>query len=159
FAYAEVAAYLLGKTTKDQTGSGFTESTIGNIRDDNNYKKPTQIDSTKQCNTQGIYFLTDGVPEYNQRVSTENMVKSALNDSTFQCDDTSLNPVSGNFYDDCKTWTRDRTSCTEWYSSKVSKTNWQCIASLTKRLKNGEIDNNSNPINNPQGVSILTAVV
>ncbi len=159
FAYAEVAAYLLGKTTKDQTGSGFTESAIGNIRDDNNYKKPTQIDSTKQCNTQGIYFLTDGVPEYNQRVSTENMVKSALNDSTFQCNDTSLNPASGNFYDDCKTWNSNRTSCTEWYSSKVSKTNWQCIASLTKRLKNGEIDNNSNPINNPQGVSILTAVV
>lgn len=159
FAYAEVAAYLLGKTTKDQTGSGFTESAIGNIRDDNNYKKPTQIDSTKQCNTQGIYFLTDGVPEYNQRVSTENMVKSALNDSTFQCDDTSLNPVSGNFYDDCKTWTRDRTSCTEWYSSKVSKTNWQCIAGLTKRLKDGKIDNNGSPINNPQGVSILTAVV
>src|SRR5690606_34567776 len=42
-AYAEVASYLLGTTTKGKSGSGFTESSdVGKIiRDDKVYIKPT----------------------------------------------------------------------------------------------------------------------
>ncbi|MDR9778283.1 hypothetical protein RJJ65_37730, partial [Rhizobium hidalgonense] len=60
FAYAEVAAYMMGQTTKNLTSGGFNSSTQGQIRDADTYLKPAQVDRTKQCNAQGIYFLTDG---------------------------------------------------------------------------------------------------
>ncbi|MFW2151988.1 PilC/PilY family type IV pilus protein [Acinetobacter gyllenbergii] len=164
FAYAEVAAYLLGRTTKGLSGSGFTESVVGNIRDNDQYNKPAQIDRSKQCNTQGIYFLTDGVPEYSNRISAENVMQSALDDTSYTCSATDLNPTSGmlsnNFYNDCSGWNQAGTSCDRgWYSNKIAKTNWQCIAGLTKRLKDGKLNDSGSPVNNPQGVSILTAVV
>ncbi|OBY74284.1 PilC/PilY family type IV pilus protein [Acinetobacter gyllenbergii] len=162
FAYAEVAAYLLGRTTKGQSGSGFNESVIGNIRDADKYNNPTQIDRSKQCNTQGIYFLTDGVPEYNLRTSSaESAMQSALDDTSYTCSATDLNPSSGYFYNDrevCVQW-NSRGNCIRTAMDEVSTKNWQCIAGLTKRLKSGTIDANGNPVNNPQGVNILTAVV
>lgn len=66
FAYAEVAAYMMGRTTRNLTGSGFQDSqgkTL--IQDGLKYIAPASVSSTKQCNTQGIYFLTDGQPTYN----------------------------------------------------------------------------------------------
>lgn len=161
FAYAEVAAYLLGRTTKGQSGSGFTESAIGIIRDADKYNNPAQINRSKQCNTQGIYFLTDGVPEYSTRTTSENMMRSALDDASYMCSATDLNPaVNENFYDDtiCTQW-NNQGYCTRTRTDGISKQNWQCIAGLTKRLKSGTIDANGNPVNNPQGVNILTAVV
>src|SRR5690606_3601017 len=90
FAYAEVAAYLLGQSTLDKSGSGFTESSVGDIRTNNAYKNPSQIEQDKQCNTQGIYFLTDGVPEYSSSTSAQAITQAALNDSSFTCDDSEL---------------------------------------------------------------------
>ena len=66
FAYAEVAAYLMGQTTKGYTSSGFNDSTGKTlIQDGTKYIAPSSVNSSKQCNTQGIYFLTDGEPNYN----------------------------------------------------------------------------------------------
>lgn len=159
FAYAEVAAYLLGQSTKDKSGTGFGESTVGDIRTADNYKNPIQIDKDKQCNTQGIYFLTDGVPEYSSSTSAEAITQATLNDSAFQCNDTELT-TTRNFYDDCEEFTdRNKTSCKKWKSNTLSKTNWQCMAGLAKRLKNGTVNDTNQPLNNPKGVSILTAVV
>src|SRR5690606_28148698 len=47
-AYAEVASYMLGTSTKSKSGSGFLESSSDNsiIRNNNNYIKPATIDST-----------------------------------------------------------------------------------------------------------------
>lgn len=172
FAYAEVAAYMMGQTTKSKTGSGFTESTLGStttennivkkngIRDENNYFNPPAVDGTKTCNSQGIYFLTDGVPEYSNRVSAQSIMQASLNDTNFTCSDTSLDQPN-NFYDDCKGWNASKTVCKDgWYSSdnKISKLNWQCISTLSKKLFEGKIENNVK-LNNPTGASILTAVV
>ena len=132
FAYAEVAAYLMGQSTSGESGSGFTESSVGDIRNNSTYIKPVQIDPTKQCNTQGIYFLTDGVPEYSNSTSARDITRATLDDTTFECDDTEL------------------TDGRSFYDGTISKTNWQCMAGLAKRLKNGT---------NPQGVPVLTAVV
>lgn len=159
FAYAEVAAYLLGQSTSGKSGSGFSESTIGDIRTSSTYNNPVQIDKDKQCNTQGIYFLTDGVPEYSSSTSAEAITQATLNDSAFQCNDTELT-TTRNFYDDCEEFTdRNKTSCKKWKSNTLSKTNWQCMAGLAKRLKNGTVNDTNQPLNNPKGISILTAVV
>ncbi|OTG70173.1 pilus assembly protein PilY [Acinetobacter sp. ANC 4218] len=158
FAYAEVAAYLLGQSTLGKSGTGFTESSEGDIRTSSAYKNPSQIDKDKQCNTQGIYFLTDGVPEYSNDTSAQEITQSALNDSAFECTDTDLT-ASRNFYDDCAEFNKNKTSCNKWKSNSLSKTNWQCMAGLAKRLKNGTVSDTNQALNNPKGVSILTAVV
>ncbi|MCU4413775.1 pilus assembly protein PilY [Acinetobacter sp. WU_MDCI_Axc73] len=142
YAYAEVAAYLMGQTTKDTTGSGFYESSTGAIRDDNNYKKPTQIDSTKQCNTQGIYFLTDGQPQYYynpQRTTLESFMKKALGakGSNFSCSNSSSLGKRGGAYS---------TNGTMSYPN-----GWDCIGAFTQAL--------INPNLNPSGTEIWTAVV
>ncbi|MCO8054921.1 PilC/PilY family type IV pilus protein [Acinetobacter towneri] len=142
YAYAEVAAYMMGQTTKGQTGSGFTQSSVGNIRDNDNYKKPTQIDSTKQCNTQGIYFLTDGEPQYyynSQRSTLEDFMKKALGSKggSFSCSNSStLGKRSGNY----------STNGTMSYPN-----GWDCIGAFTQALLNPDL--------NPSETEILTAVV
>lgn len=140
-AYAEVAAYMLGQSTKDKLGSGFNESSVGEIRTNSTYLNPTQINQDKQCNTQGIYFLTDGVPQYRPANSARDIMRATLNDNSFECNNTTL--TNGRNFSDGET----------------SKTNWQCIASLATRLKNGTVNDENQPLSNPKGVSILTAVV
>lgn len=142
YAYAEVAAYMMGQTTKGETGSGFAESSVGNIRDANNYIKPTQIDSTKQCNTQGIYFLTDGQPQYyynKQRSTLEEFMKKALGSkgSSFSCSNPSTLGKRGSGY--------------STNSTMSSPNGWDCIGAFTQAL--------INPNLNPSGTEILTAVV
>lgn len=157
FAYAEVAAYLLGKNTSGNS-SGFS-SNVANISNATNYIKPATIDRTKQCNTQGIYFLTDGVPEYTNRVSAQSIMNEAISPITLTCSDTSLNQ-SGDFYgDNYQVTVCGWGGC--WYENRkdtTSTNNWKCIASLNKQLISGRLVNNS-PINNPEGVVIKTAVV
>ncbi|MEG2272845.1 MAG: PilC/PilY family type IV pilus protein [Acinetobacter sp.] len=66
FAYAEAAAYMMGQTTRGEVSSGFNESTgLSLIQNGVNYLAPESVSNRKQCNTQGIYFLTDGEPNYN----------------------------------------------------------------------------------------------
>jgi type IV pilus assembly protein PilY1 len=78
FAYAEVAAYMMGQTTKGLTGSGFSSSSNQSaIQDGSKYISPSRVTSSKQCNTQGIYFLTDGVPNYDND-NYSSFMKSSL---------------------------------------------------------------------------------
>lgn len=65
YAYAEAAAYMMGQTTLGQVSSGFAESDgLSLIQNGANYLAPASVSKAKQCNTQGIYFLTDGEPNY-----------------------------------------------------------------------------------------------
>lgn len=139
FAYGEVAAYLMGTTTKNESGSGFGASSgKSSIQDGSNYIKPSflntnitpnqrefTINSAKQCNTQGIYFLTDGEPS---RSDDENLnfFKKTLDSKggDFKCNSTPL------------------------YSNKGI---WNCIGRYAQTLLD--------PNKNPAGVQIKTAVV
>ena len=134
FAYAEVAAYMMGQTTKGETYTGFVGNTA-NISNADKYLAPSSVTKTKQCNTQGIYFLTDGVPEYGgTNRSAANMMKKALNVNSFTCSNKYLGSKSS------------------YYNSNNNTNNWTCIGDFTKRLLDGGTQN-------PAGVSIKTAVV
>lgn len=150
YAYAEIAAYLMGQTTAGVTNattmSGFVANTT-NISGATNYINPASISSTKQCNTQGIYFLTDGAPTYykdmgnapNQyrRDVLEAFMKKSLGSkaSSFSCSNTS---TLGNY--------------TSGYTSGMATPNgWDCIGAYAKALLD--------PALNPAGVKIKTAVV
>ena len=64
-AYAEVGAYMLGTntiTSSESIYSGFNKSVTAS-KNNNSYISPLNTSSTTaSCNGQGIYFLTDGVP-------------------------------------------------------------------------------------------------
>lgn len=81
-AYAEIGAYMLGRTTKgssQNTGSGFDKSNTTDIKQDNKYKSPfgtTLPSPTDTCNGQGIYFLTDGAP--NSSNNSSKLMRRAL---------------------------------------------------------------------------------
>lgn len=164
YAYAEVAAYLMGQTTSGVltagSASGFSAS-VTNISDPTNYIRPSAInsktntreytiDSSKQCNTQGIYFLTDGAPTYYnsngnnvrdqyKRSVLEDFMKKSLGakGASFSCNNESTLGKYSSGYSS---------------GSNMSKPNgWDCIGAYTKSL----LDPNSNPA----GVTIKTAVV
>lgn len=89
FAYAEVGAYLLGTTTKGQNYSGFSSSNnIAAIQNGTNYIAPTSINKDKQCNTQGIYFLTDGEPQGGVAPQSFYRATLASKSGTFSCNGT-----------------------------------------------------------------------
>ncbi|AUX88458.1 pilus assembly protein [Acinetobacter sp. ACNIH1] len=84
-AYAESAAYLLGTNTSGMTNSGYAYSdanTTPKIRNTNNgYVSPlTGIDTSSQCNGQGIYFLTDGFAN-NSYTATQTMMEKVLDNN------------------------------------------------------------------------------
>ena len=146
FAYAEVGAYLMGTKTSGNY-SGFSAN-VSNISNSNSYIKPSAyneklgqreytVDSSKSCNTQGIYFLTDGVPEYGAtNRSAAPIMSDSLNDTNFSCSATYLGSKS--YYPGS--------------NGNNNTNNWTCIGDYTKRLLNGGTDN-------PAEVSIRTAVV
>lgn len=81
-AYAESAAYLLGVNTSGMTNSGYAYSdanTTPKIRDTNKgYVSPLAgIDTSSQCNGQGIYFLTDGFAN-SSYTATQTMMEKVL---------------------------------------------------------------------------------
>lgn len=99
-SYAETAAYLMGKSTKGLTPTGFdwSESSV-DTRDTSTYIQPKSIkdqyslsDAAKECHAQGIYVLTDGEPNdlgnNNSVTGTRALVRAALDDSSFACDGT-----------------------------------------------------------------------
>lgn len=165
YAFAEVAAYLMGETSIGENGSGFIANT-GNISGAINYIKPTAlsttgirentIDKTKQCNTQGIYFLTDGLPtyyDYNKSTDTQylqstmqSFMKKSLGakGTEFLCtNDSTLGKYSSGSY------SYDENSRG---GSRMNHPNgWNCIGAYTKAL----LDPNLNPV----GAKIKTAVV
>lgn len=132
YGYAEVGAYLMGQVTSGGS-SGFTPNKT-NISNATKYINPSSISKEKQCNTQGIYFLTDGVPEYDATGTSQSTMNSTLaGTSEFECDDTYLGKKSS-------------------YYHTRGGANWKCIGNYSQRLLAG---GNSNPA----GVSIRTAVV
>lgn len=168
YAYAEVAAYLMGQTTSGVStagsASGFSAN-VTNISDATNYIRPSAInsktntreytiDSSKQCNTQGIYFLTDGAPtyynsddnnvrnQYKRSVLEEFMKKSlGVKGSSFSCDNVST----------LGTYSTGYSSGTRNGSNMNTPNGWDCIGAYTNALLN--------PTLNPAGISIKTAVV
>lgn len=99
-SYAETAAYLMGKSTKGLKNTGFdwSESSV-DTRDTSTYIQPKSIkdqyslsNAAKECHAQGIYVLTDGEPNdlgnKNSDTGTLDLVRAALDDSSFACDGT-----------------------------------------------------------------------
>ena len=136
-AYADVAAYMFGTTTKDLTGSGFSSgSTTGNnkVRDSNNYVQPSSLQQTqeaKQCSGQGIYVLTDGEPNQSSTTIAGNLMKKALNVNNFSCNNSPLSEVNNPTYGQSGAWS--------------------CIGKFNERLLD--------PEQNPAKIKIKTAVV
>lgn len=99
-SYAETAAYLMGKSTKGLTNTGFDWSeNSAATRDTSTYIQPKSIkdqyslsNAAKECHAQGIYVLTDGEPNdlgnKNSDTGTRDLVRAALDDSSFACDGT-----------------------------------------------------------------------
>lgn len=81
-AYAEAAAYMMGTTTAAAGRSGFTNSVTAS-KSGSVYLSPlpTVADDEKECNGQGIYFLTDGVPNSSDMPLV--LMRKALNDPSF----------------------------------------------------------------------------
>lgn len=83
-AYAESAAYLLGVNTSGMTNSGYAYSdanTTPKIRNDKGYVSPLAgINTSSQCNGQGIYFLTDGFAN-NSYTATQTMMEEVLGEN------------------------------------------------------------------------------
>ena len=128
-SYAETAAYLMGKSTKDLKNTGFDWSE-GTARNSNGYIQPQSLknqltlsETAKSCHAQGIYVLTDGEPNdlgsNNSDTGTRGLVRAALGDDSFSCDGT--------------------------------KEGWECIFELNDHL----VDKSKNPAK----VDILTAVI
>lgn len=153
YAFAEVAAYMMGQTTSNVTDagsmSGFSANKAG-ISGPSKYIAPATVTSSKQCNTQGIYFLTDGAPTYydtssanasnqHKRSVLEAFMRKTLDTkaSAFSCDnDSTLGKFTSGYSSDSK---------------MTSRNGWDCIGAYAKALLN--------PSLNPAGVSIKTAVV
>ena len=170
YAFAEVAAYLMGQTTfgASNTGaaSGFTAN-VTNISDGANYIKPSilnsttnqrefTIDSTKKCNTQGIYFLTDGEPTYynrydrygNSSSNVPDQYKRATLESFMK---KSLGTTKGPSFSCNNTSTLGKLSGYSSSSNMADPNGWDCIGAYTKALLDPNL--------NPAGVKIKTAVV
>ncbi|MDO3664268.1 PilC/PilY family type IV pilus protein [Acinetobacter higginsii] len=164
YAFAEVAAYMMGQSTAGVASAGSASGFVpnnGDISGATNYTKPSAInedtnqreftvDSSKQCNTQGIYFLTDGAPTYYdsdgnnvrdqyKKSVLEAFMKKSLGTkaASFSCgNDSTLGKYTNNYSS----------------SSNMPRPNgWDCIGAYTKALLE--------PTLNPAGVKIKTAVV
>lgn len=83
-AYAESAAYLLGTDTSGMPNSGYAYSdanTTPKIRNNEGYVSPLAgINTSSQCNGQGIYFLTDGFAN-NSYTATQTIMEKVLGKS------------------------------------------------------------------------------
>ncbi|WP_410169794.1 pilus assembly protein PilY [Acinetobacter towneri] len=118
------------QTDGDSNYSGFTKVSVGNIRDELNYKSPLpEVAKRQSCDGQGIYVLSDG--EANRSGSTKvlPLMQQALNDTSFKCPTNGLtNLNSGN-----------------------GDSAWHCMGEFAKYL--------FDKTKNPSGVSIQTAFV
>lgn len=130
-AYADAGAYMLGTTTNIQrnNNSGFTHS-VSTSKSDNDYVSP--IPSRRaQCDGQGIYFLTDGLPNSS---SPNEIMKIALSPSFTVPDYTTSTPPAGVLP----------------YGSENGNA-WPAIGAFSKALRITS--------QNPKNLSIRTAVV
>lgn len=104
------------------------------------YKSPLP-DESVTCDGQGIYFLSDGLPNMTTTESVEPLIQTLLNDDTFTC------PASDN---DTPATSSDLPNPNG--DGGNAKSNWNCMGALAKRLYAGGS-------NNPKGRSINTAFV
>lgn len=111
-AYTEAGAYVLGSSTSTVGSkySGFLNIANDNsIRDGTNYIKP----ESSQCAGQGIYLLTDGLPNSSSNNNTQSSMNQSLGSSTnFSCQSSMTN------------------------SSSNSAAGWNCIGDYAKALNN-----------------------
>lgn len=132
-AYADVASYLMGTTTKGLTSSGFSSAPT-TVRNTNTYLKPsslTQTDDIKKCSGQGIYVLTDGEPNQSSVSIAGDLMRSALSNNSFNCSNSLLPEVNNPEYG--------------------QKGAWSCIGKLSQELLDAD--------RNPAKLTIKTAVV
>jgi len=102
------------------------------------YKSPLPTNSVT-CDGQGIYFLSDGLPNQTTTASVEPLIQTLLNDSTFTC------PPSD---DDTPSTSSDLPNPNG--DGGNLKSNWNCMGALAKRLFSSD---------NPKARSINTAFV
>lgn len=109
-AYTEAGAYVLGSSTSTVGSkySGFLNiANDDSIRDGTNYIKP----ESSQCAGQGIYLLTDGLPNSSSNNNTQSSMNQSLGSSTnFSCQSSMTN------------------------SSSNSAAGWNCIGDYAKAL-------------------------
>lgn len=136
-AYADVASYLMGTTTKNLNRSGFSSASTAEptrVRNADKYIQPpsfVQTDEQKKCSGQGVYVLTDGEPNQSSVSIAGTLMKSALNNNNFNCSNSLLPEVNNPNYG--------------------TEGAWSCIGNLSQRLLD--------KANNPAGLVIKTAVV
>lgn len=130
--YSDVASYLMGTTTKNADRSSFPSSSDF-VKDSNKYLQPDSLKQTedvKKCSGQGIYVLTDGEPNQSSETIAKTLMRKALDDTSFNCDNSLLSQVNNRSYG---------------YAGA-----WHCIGKFSQSLLNE---------NNKSGVVIKTAVV
>ena len=85
-SYAETVAYLMGRSTNGGgSGFGYSSTTTKNSAR-TSYVSPdslTQTEAAKACSGQGVYVLTDGVP--NDNGNTLSLARQALGNNGFSC--------------------------------------------------------------------------
>jgi len=142
-SYAEVAAYMMGKSTKsplsptigntNYSGMQYSNSDTMNS-DKTSYIMPDSLssqstNSTSSCSGQGIYVLTDGQPNLSNTVIASTIMGNALGQSSrFSCSSTWLSSTESN-----------------------SDEGWECIGDFSQAL----LDSTKNPAR----LSFKTAVV
>lgn len=160
YAYAEVAAYLMGQTTTGVANSGTASGFVANnanISGETTYIAPASVSATKQCNTQGIYFLTDGAPTYYNYSDSSNTAKEQYKQTVLEAFmQKSLGAKASSFScANSSTLGKEESGSyggTGNSASKMSHPNgWNCIGAYTNTLLDKD--------KNPAGVSIKTAVV
>ncbi|MBC67979.1 MULTISPECIES: hypothetical protein [Acinetobacter] len=144
-AYAEAVAYLLGTTTGSGTYSGIGKSHPDTVVG-SKYKTPLSS-ATAECSGQGIYFLTDGQPQVPYYTNTLELMRNALNSSSFSFSNGLTGGEYGDAYNIGSSW-----------SPYWVKSDWQAIGSFAKSI------NNLSVVRSASGISklsqpVLTAVV
>lgn len=91
YGYAEVINYIMGtRPDNDSLNRGFNNSDISTktgTGTSQRYNMPgslVQTNDTQECSGQGIYVLTDGVPN-SKHALTQNNMRIGLGDTSFSC--------------------------------------------------------------------------
>ncbi|WP_025651730.1 MULTISPECIES: PilC/PilY family type IV pilus protein [unclassified Psychrobacter] len=113
-AYTDAGAYMLGNSSAggiaNNQYSGMLSTSDTEIVNSNTYRAP----EAQQCGAEGIYLLTDGLPNsMGERSTLESMMKTSLNLSSFSC------PDSGGLLEGAET----------------ENNQWKCMGAFAKKLR------------------------
>lgn len=130
--YAEAAAYLLGTTTGGGSFSGMDLAPSGTFTGSGASKKyispMAKTAYEAKCDGRGIFFLTDGEPQTPGATPTSDLMKNALNLSSYNFS-TGLTG-GGNVGQDLGDY------------GGIAKSDWQAIGSFAKSLNDSNIIKN-----------------